>query len=111
MDPSPVSDRPHLPWGPRLTARERMTLAKLSGAIDLWTVDKYADRSEEERRTALLGYSSSPAVWGVLLGRALRRVELGEGAYEDQVGFCRLVGADEDVARTHLAWLRDQPGL
>jgi hypothetical protein len=94
-----------------------MVLAKLSGALDLWTVGPNGDRPEAERDAVLLGYTSSPAIWGVLLGRALRRVDLGEGSYAAQVDFCRrVVTGDsavelEAAARTHLKWLRNQPGL
>lgn len=109
--PGPASDGPQQPWGPRLTAKDRMTLARLSGALDLWCVGELRDRPEEQRRQVLHGYGGSPQVWGVLLGSALRRVEMGEPSAGRAVEFCRRAGADEDAAATHLVWLRAQPGL
>lgn len=110
MQPTPESDD-RLPWGPKLSRREQMVLARLTGAADLWLVDGLAGEPDEARDAALSAFGATPAVWGVLLGRALRRVERGESAYAQVVEWCRRVGADEQAAGQHLAWLRHQPGV
>lgn len=111
VDLGPSEPAPRQPWGPNLDPRQRMMLAKLSGAVNRWFVGELHDRPGTERRDALLAYTTDPLVWGVILGRALRRLEVGQSPYAAAVEFARAVGADEDAAAVHLAWLRAQPGL
>jgi hypothetical protein len=97
---------PKLPWGPKLDARQRMAVAKLSGAVERYAYGDLAGAGDG--LPVLLGYSSDPLVWGVILGSALRAVERGEGLKAGVVDYARRAGADEDAAQTHLTWLRAQ---
>jgi hypothetical protein len=100
-----------LPWGPRLTGAQRMELARLTGAAERWALGDLRDRPDDEALQVLLGYSADPLLWGVLLGSALRHVEVGDGAYVRLAVVARRAGADEDAAAAHLAWMRQQPGM
>lgn len=111
MEHGPSEEPSRLPWGPNLSSRQRMTLAKLTGAVGRWFVGSLRDRPAGERREALLAYGTDPLVWGVVLGDALRHLEQGRTLYAGAVELARSVGADEEAAATHLAWMREQPGL
>jgi hypothetical protein len=87
-----------------------MALAKLTGASARVLMGPEAEPDDETALTELLGYSRDRMLWGVLLGSALRGVEIGAGAYERLVQLARRAGADEQAAAAHLAWLRQQPG-
>ncbi|GIM88791.1 hypothetical protein [Paractinoplanes toevensis] len=108
MEYLPSEPAPKLPWGPKLTAREDRLHTRLVGLADRFVVDSEADESV---LPALLALSDDPRLWGLLLGRALRRVELGESSYMRLVEAAREAGADEEVAQVHLAWLRATPGV
>jgi hypothetical protein len=101
MDLGPSEPAPGLPWGPTLSPRQRMELAKLAGDTERWVGGGQPDEP----------LNGDPLLWGVILGGALRRVERGESAYARLVDLARQVGADEAAAATHLAWMRAQRGM
>jgi len=107
MHPSEPPNR--LESGLPTKAADRMLLTHLTGRGDRWVVDQ-AGGPTPEQKADLLAVTSDPRLWGAVLGRALRRVELGSTGYLRLVELAREAGADEEVAQTHLAWLRAQPG-
>jgi hypothetical protein len=104
------SEQPHqLPSALPTTSKDRMLLTELTGTAAR-IIAHHPGRYTEYQVQELLAITTDPMLWGVLLGWARRRAELGETGHGRLVELAQRVGADEQTAQTHQAWLRAQPG-
>jgi hypothetical protein len=112
MDPVGPSEPLPDVWPPKLDKRQRLEVAQLGGAADRRARGGLCDQDHAQSLAELLAISHDPQVWGMILGTVLADIEdgLGDGL-EPIVAWARQVGADEDVARQQLEWMRAQPRL
>lgn len=91
-----------------LTSRQRMAVAKISGAAELLTIGRYRATPRDRAVAQLRTISDDPAVLGAAMGSVLYRVERESAGYQVTVDLLRAAGADESVAAATLAWQRDR---
>lgn len=111
MDHLPSEPPSQRPSGLPADNVRRMELARLTGAVERWCLGDQRGQPDDLALPVLLGYTRDPALWGAILGSALAHIEAGDGAYERVAEVARAAGADEQIAETHRAWLRDRPGF
>lgn len=92
----------------KLTGRQRMAVAKISGAAELLTIGRYRDTPRDRAVAQLHAISDDPAVLGAALGNVLYRIAVESPGYQVTADLLRAAGADEDAAAARLAWQRDR---
>lgn len=105
MDLGPSEPLPHLPSVLPADSARRMKLVELDGDVGRLCFGEHRGQPDEVLLQALLAVSRDPQLWGVVLGNALAHVDSDYPSYERVARLARAAGADEDVARTHRAWL------
>jgi hypothetical protein len=94
-----------VPYGAELDSTQRMALAKVSGAGQLWAFGRLKNRPRDEAVAALRAITRDPVVFGIALGGALHQAD-AEPWGPALVDLFRAAGADEQVAAANLAWHR-----
>lgn len=89
-----------------LSTSERLELARLTGAVEFWSIGAGRHGDRDEALDDLLGITRDGLVWAMALGNALARIDAGPTGCRAAVDLLKAMAPDPAAVAEHREWAR-----